>query len=77
MQHLLAIDEHLEMIDDGRRTKTHHDLVIVPTKEITHSPTSSLSRSAAAGTQSSALSEVFSPKPAQRRVVGFQHEIPS
>lgn len=35
--HLLAIDRHLEMIDDGRQTKIDGDIVIVPTKEIAHS----------------------------------------
>jgi len=33
---LLAVDEHLEMIDDDRPTTIDHDLVIVPTKEIMH-----------------------------------------
>jgi len=35
--HLLAIDRHLEMIDDGRQTKIDGDIVIVPTKELAHS----------------------------------------
>jgi hypothetical protein len=35
--HLLAIDRHLEMIDDGRDTSINGDVVIVPTKELAHS----------------------------------------
>ena len=47
--HLLAIDKHLEMIDDGRRAKIDHDLVIVPTKEIAHTFSSSGERLAHGG----------------------------
>lgn len=47
---LLAIDKHLEMIDDGRRTNIDHDLVVVPTKELSHTFAGSGASSEPAGT---------------------------